>query len=70
MSSYSGGSGHDAWGNPLDTQPVAAEFRHLFPDLAGKPAPGGVQQEKRTWVYPGEGQGKKKRRPKKVKGPK
>jgi hypothetical protein len=60
VSAYSGGSGHDIFGNPLDIQPLAAEFRHLFPDTA-RQAPGGQVQKKRTLVYPPKPKGKKKR---------
>jgi hypothetical protein len=60
MTAYSGGSGADIWGQPLDREPVAAEFRHLFPDLA-RQAPGGKEQPKRSLVYPPKPKGKKKR---------
>jgi hypothetical protein len=52
MSSYSGGSGADLFGNALDTeQQVAPQYRHLFPpDRAAKP--GGQMQEHRHLIYP------------------
>jgi hypothetical protein len=74
MSGYSGGSGHDIFGNPLDNEPVDSEFTPLWPEgtpgigAATKRAPGGQQQEKRTLVYPPKPKGKKKRpAPKKAK---
>jgi hypothetical protein len=68
VSGYSGGEPADMFGHALNPQPVAPEFRALFPDLAAKQAPGGREQEKRTLVYPPKPQGKKRRgKPKVVK---
>jgi hypothetical protein len=55
-----------------DRKPVDSQFAGCWkPGTEGigaatKQAPGGVQQEKRGFIYPGEGQGKKKRKPKKA----
>jgi hypothetical protein len=55
-----------------DGKAVSGEFARCWPagepgiGAATKQAPGGAQQENRGLVYPGEGQGKKKRKPKKA----
>jgi hypothetical protein len=70
VSAYSGGSGHDIFGNAIDTAPVDAEFRGLFPPGSVGVAAGEHQQmPKRTEAVDGPKRGQKKRRRKKVPQP-
>jgi hypothetical protein len=55
VTQYSGGSGHDIFGNALDTAPISAEFRRLYPPgtpgVAAARSPGAQEQESRGLVH-------------------